>query len=678
MYNYKNFSTLFVSQKFGSDGANGLSARADECGNAPLLTLESAVSLVKRLRAEGVERPLTIAITDDYYTDKPIEIRGVDKLTIESFGGRKRIIGGTRIEGFGKDTFNGVACLSAPVSEEIAERGFTDFFVNGNRARVTRFPSTGELYLVDTDCAYSKDNPPPFLYGHSKWFKVRKEDLAGLSGIENATINYMHYWIDEHSPIESYDPESGILTMKYLSRFTSSAMYEEHESSSVKYYLTNLPNTFLNAGEWYLDRSAARVYYIPNEDETLADIEAFAPLTDKLFEIEGDDIRLRDLELTVTRCDYASTNVWHSDPPSADGEILTFGGDIQSVCWAPGAISVSYSKRFTIEGCYLHGVGPHGILLGNGVTRARIENNEISDIAAGGIKISGGKAGSDEKDISGDCIIRKNHIHDCGVRYFAGCGVLIMDASNNEISDNEIHDLKYSGISVGWVWGYADSSTYGNVIRRNHIHHIGSDELSDMGGIYLLGKQQGTVVSENRIHDVCCLFYGAWGIYLDEGSSFITVENNVVYRTKTSSFHMHYGSHNVVRNNIFFGEGSSNIRPTREEDHERLVFENNILITDGLPVYSPHAKAEGGIGAGRNVIYMKDNTEGVILRNKDGVVYTVSEWCEKLGRDEGSVFEDPKIPSLAEYDFTLAPDSPAIALGFKPLPENVAKPKICK
>ena len=133
MYNYKNFSTLFVSQKFGSEGANGLSARADECGNAPLLTLESAVSLVKRLRAEGVERPLTIAIADDYYTDKPIEIRGVDKLTVESYGNIKRIIGGARIYGFKSNIFNGVACISARVSGEISERGISDLFINGSQ-----------------------------------------------------------------------------------------------------------------------------------------------------------------------------------------------------------------------------------------------------------------------------------------------------------------------------------------------------------------------------------------------------------------------------------------------------------------------------------------------------------------------------------------------------------------
>ena len=95
MYNYKNFSTLFVSQSFGLDGANGLSPRADKDGNAPLRTVESAVELVKKIRADGVERPFTIAIADDYYTDKPIEIRVGDEISegrhVESQGNRHRI-----------------------------------------------------------------------------------------------------------------------------------------------------------------------------------------------------------------------------------------------------------------------------------------------------------------------------------------------------------------------------------------------------------------------------------------------------------------------------------------------------------------------------------------------------------------------------------------------------------
>ena len=69
-----------------------------------------------------------------------------------------------------------------------------------------------------------------------------------------------------------------------------------------------------------------------------------------------------------------------------------------------------------------------------------------------------------------------------------------MHTYENVIAHNEIADLNYTGISCGWVWGYENSITRENLIEKNHIHDIGNGVLSDMGGIYLLGNQQGTIV----------------------------------------------------------------------------------------------------------------------------------------------------------------------------------------
>ena len=561
-------STFFVSQSEGDDALSGIARAKDGEGNGPFQTMERAISAVATLRAQGEQRPLKIQILGDYYFTSPIRIVGERLLTIEGAEGASRMIGGAKIEGWQRGQFNGVPCFCAKLAEGCPDH-FTDLYVNGERACVTRYPtveSGQKLHIVDADDALRGAYKPGEHMTHtSKWFRFCPDDLSSLHNIEDAILHYEHYWIDEHSPIESYDRESGVMVMKYHSRFSAGLSYEENREASPLCYLTNIPDLFGEPAHWYLDRSSRTVYYIPSsETMSPSDIEAFAPISEKIFEVYAcEDVYIKNLEMTACSGDYVSTKHYVPLDEGIDG----FASDIQSLCGGPGAITFEKATRCGLCGCALHGVGVYAVEILQGSSHIRIEENHIYDISAGGIRIEGGSASLIENDgglAVHDCILRKNHIHTIGKRYYAGCGILLMDGSFCEISENEIHDTEYSGISVGWVWGYAESATYACTITKNHIYDIGKGNLSDLGAIYLLGKQSGTVVSENVIHDVNCFCYGAWGIYLDEGSSFVRVEKNLVYRTKNECFHLHYGSHNTVTENTFYGNRGSCIRITRE------------------------------------------------------------------------------------------------------------------
>jgi parallel beta-helix repeat protein len=184
--------------------------------------------------------------------------------------------------------------------------------------------------------------------------------------------------------------------------------------------------------------------------------------------------------------------------------------------------------------------------------------------------------------------------------------------------------------------------------------------LSDMGFVYTLGVQPGTVIRNNYCHDAAHFEYGGWGIYLDEGSSHILVENNIVFRTTYGGFHQHYGRENIVRNNIFaFGRDAQMLR-SRNEPHISYRFNRNIVyFSQGDDTLMGHME-NGNFDFDKNV-YWRTDGNNLIFDNK-----TLAEW-QGAGHDRHSIVADPKFAAPEEGDFTIADGSPAREVGFKPI-----------
>jgi parallel beta-helix repeat protein len=267
---------------------------------------------------------------------------------------------------------------------------------------------------------------------------------------------------------------------------------------------------------------------------------------------------------------------------------------------------------------------------------------------------------SDAVDLNHSHVIIDNHMHDLGVVYAPAVGVLIMQSGTNRVAHNHIHHLYYTAVSVGWNWGYQETPCRQNIIEFNHLHDIGQGMLSDMGAVYTLGIQKGTVIRNNLIHDVNSFTYGGWGLYTDEGSSEIVLENNVVYRTKSAGFHQHYGRENIVRNNIFaFGKEYQLMR-TREEAHISFIFTNNIVYFDSGSLLGSSWKNEKFVMDG-NVYFDARPNAAVKFAGA-----SFEEWKAR-GHDTNSVTGDPGFEDAAKHNFRLKSGSLALTRGFRPI-----------
>jgi len=158
--------------------------------------------------------------------------------------------------------------------------------------------------------------------------------------------------------------------------------------------------------------------------------------------------------------------------------------------------------------------------------------------------------GAPEQTASEHTVVN-NLIRRGGEQFFGAVGIWVGIARDIRIAHNEIADLPYTGVSLGWMWSPAPTPAKNNVVEYNHIHHV-MQMLSDGGGIYTLGRQPGSALAHNHIHDVPVNAGRAEsnGMFLDEGTDSFEIAGNLIYGAARSPLRFHRARDNVVRDNV--------------------------------------------------------------------------------------------------------------------------------
>lgn len=556
-----------------------------------------------------------------YRLERPLVLTGADSgLTIEAAEGERAVVsGGTPVTGW---TVNERGWWVAPASGL-----FTQLWVNGQRRYRPRHPAAGFSTIGPRVPATAQNADRGF--DRMRYFPGSFDPAwRNRSDIEIVTF---HNWTISRMRIQSVDEERRMLT------FTGPTRCAREWCAFVpgnRFFADNVGDALGRAGEWYLDRQEQTLTYIPLPGDSMDDV--IAPRLEQLLVIDGaSGITIRGLAFEHTN--YTWPQAGYSS--------------FQSEVYLDGAIVLRNAKGVTLSGIRVAHTAAHGIVLNGSSAGNRIEDSVLFDLGAGGIRV--GEAARAAPP-AGDNVIRNNLILSGGRHHPAGCGILITHSGGNLVENNTIRDFYYTGVSVGWSWGYAASAAVNNIIRRNVIGQLGQGVLSDMGGVYTLGVSTGTQVTGNLIYDVEAYDYGGWGLYPDEGSTGILFKDNIVYRTKTGGFHQHYGRDNHVLNNMFLEARIQQLQKTRTEPHNQFLFERNIVAgSQGLLL--------GGGGAAGSDMQFRNNLYwlgGLPLRFGG---QTWEQWRAR-GMDEGTIVADPLLKGIE-----LAPESPAFTLGFEPV-----------
>ena len=635
---------LFVSP-VGNDSADG-------SFSAPLATLLGAKEKAKTLGGN-----VTVYFREGTYTvDKTVNFDKTDcpNVTFKAYGDERAVLtAGNAYTGFEECTVNGVRALKKDVG---TSADFNILLDDASTLSLTRYPESGYLYVngvSDTDIAtevYSWD----YFHMPCRGMLAEKNDIPEFKNITDVVIKLLHYWKDETLRITSFDAATGHIGFNKL----SSMIIEKNN----RYFLLNVFEMLKKPGQWYLDKTEGILYVIPRDDVDADTYTVWGSSLDTMISVDG--VNGISFENLIFRGNGFSYN------NEREGSQAAYN--------AVPCVSFKNTRDFSVRNCEFRDIAGGAVYFGEAVQNGSADSCLFHNIGAQAVFIKGLNIPADDERVTKNITVTNNIISEFGKVNYNAVAVLVIDANTVEVSHNEIHDGYYTAISVGWVWGYDYSVTYNNKICDNLIYNIGQGWLSDMGGIYTLGNQPGTVISGNVIHNVAADpeegGYGGWGIYLDEGSSYILAEKNLVYACGSDGYHLHYGSYNTVRNNIFALNGDSQVRVVSNIDRvapkdggkKTLDFYNNIVLTDNSTravsfIHNKETWAE------KHNFY-RDLSKGcdiyVDLGDNPGKAMGINTAVRK-GYITDPVAADPLFKDAKAFDFELSPSSPAVREGFE-------------
>ena len=552
---------IWISPK-GSDFNDGTR-------QSPKATLTSALRQAREWRRtedNRIQGGITIYMEGGTYAfHEPVFIRPEDSGTkesptiIRSVGDEKVVLsGGICINGWKKQGKVWVADVPAFNGRPL---DFRQLWVNGKKA--VRARDVEDFEKMNRICSVDEKNE--ILYVPAVSIR-RLIDNKGNLKAKYAEMVLHQMWCVANLRIRSVEVQGDSAAIRFHQ--PESRIQFEHpwprpmvttDGHNSAFYLTNARELQDVPGEWYHDIDARKVYYYPREGEKMQEAEVIVPAVETLVRVEGTvdrpvcHIRFEKITFSYTTWMRPSekghvplqagmylTDGYRIDP-KMQRDYLNHPLDNQGWLGRPAAaVRVVAARQIDFKRCRFEHLGSTGLDYEEAVQGGVVRGCLFRDIAGNGLLVGSFSPAAHETHLPYDPADRREvctqqQINNC---YFTeignedwGCLAIAAGyVGDVNIEHNEISEVPYSGISLGWGWTQTVNCMRNNRVHANLIHHY-AKHMYDVAGIYTLGSQPKSYVTENCVHSIYKPGYvhdpNHWFyLYTDEGSSFITVRDN--------------------------------------------------------------------------------------------------------------------------------------------------------
>ena len=552
---------IWISPK-GSDFNDGTR-------QSPKATLTSALRQAREWRRtedNRIQGGITIYMEGGTYAfHEPVFIRPEDSGTkesptiIRSVGDEKVVLsGGICINGWKKQGKVWVADVPVFNGRPL---DFRQLWVNGKKA--VRARDVEDFEKMNRICSVDEKNE--ILYVPAVSIR-RLIDNKGNLKAKYAEMVLHQMWCVANLRIRSVEVQGDSAAIRFHQ--PESRIQFEHpwprpmvttDGHNSAFYLTNARELQDVPGEWYHDIDARKVYYYPREGEKMQEAEVIVPAVETLVRVEGTvdrpvcHIRFEKITFSYTTWMRPSekghvplqagmylTDGYRIDP-KMQRNYLNHPLDNQGWLGRPAAaVCVVAARQIDFERCRFEHLGSTGLDYEEAVQGGVVRGCLFRDIAGNGLLVGSFSPAAHETHLPYDPADRREvctqqQINNC---YFTeignedwGCLAIAAGyVGDVNIEHNEISEVPYSGISLGWGWTQTVNCMRNNRVHANLIHHY-AKHMYDVAGIYTLGSQPKSYVTENCVHSIYKPGYvhdpDHWFyLYTDEGSSFITVRDN--------------------------------------------------------------------------------------------------------------------------------------------------------